>query len=357
MSSNIKVIIVALLLSTIAIVILQGTTVSNSVSVFAQTPLNVTQGNVSGGIDYTKFHSNIEEIKGHIEKAEMNKNAGNDTLALGHTLHPIEEVISLVTIPLTDTDSKLNETYSIGLHKLSELATDTNITNEEFANQSQSLIDLSNKVISAVIPHQILNNVDHNITVIHGLLTTSEGEYGEGVKDGKIAMILEYQDGSAFIERAYDLFNKTTSITIDRDDVSKLFENLTDTVKLLGNSSNVEETIDEINHYLSASLTDGSNSTVSSNDYVSNIRTLLDQILTSYSANDTVKAKELATTAYLENFEHLEKPIGKALADQGEEILRINLREQIDNKSSIDEIKQTISSANQLMDKVDSVLN
>lgn len=356
MFSNLKIIVVTILLSTIATVITYGVTDMQVRPAFVHAQLNTQQGNTTSEIDYTKFHSNIEEIKGHIEKAEMNKNIGNDTLALEHTLHPIEEVLSLVTIPLSNTDSALNETYSIGLHKLSELATNKSSTLEEFDKQSQKLVDLSNKVISTVIPSAILNNANHNITVIQGLLSTSEGEYGEGVKDGKVAMILEYQDGSAFMEKAFDLFNSSQPIIVERDNVAELFNNLSATVQQLGNASSVEGIIDRIIDDLSASSTNASDELVSSQQYVSNIRSILDQIVSVYSSGDTAKAKELATTAYLENFEHLEKPIGKDLADQGEEILRVKLREQIDNKSSVDEIKQTISNASQLLDKVETVL-
>jgi len=55
--------------------------------------------------DYTGFHSNIEQIIGHIEKAEYNKFHNNSELTLAHTLHPIDEVLSLVTIPLSTADS------------------------------------------------------------------------------------------------------------------------------------------------------------------------------------------------------------------------------------------------------------
>ena len=60
--------------------------------------------------------------------------------------------------------------------------------------------------------------------------------------------------------------------------------------------------------------------------------TLLDQVVATYTANDTAKARELATTAYLDNFEHIEKTIGKELSDTGEQLLRVKLRDQINNK-------------------------
>jgi hypothetical protein len=94
----------------------------------------------------------------------------------------------------------------------------------------------------------------------------------------------------------------------------------------------------------------------STQGYISNIRSLLDQVITSYSANDTTKAGELATTAYLENFEHIEAPIGEELSEQGEALLREKLRTQIDSNASVEEIKQTISEINIVLDKAENLL-
>ena len=184
-------------------------------SSFAQD--NGTQDNKT---NYVNFHSNIEQIKGHIEQAEENRNNNNNSLAYVHTTHPIEEVVGLITIPLNNTEPKLNDTYINALYSLSNLASPSNnSTNEEFGEQAQSSIDMSNKVISTVIPVATLNDTNHNITVIQDLLTTFQEEYAEGVKDGKIIMMLEYQDGSAFIGRANDIFNNTKSITTERDEI------------------------------------------------------------------------------------------------------------------------------------------
>jgi hypothetical protein len=335
---------------------------NTSPSSFAQT--NTTQSN---GTDYVKFHSNIEQIIGHIEKALYNKNINNNTLAYLHTSHPIGEVVSLITIPLNNTDPKTNGTYINELYALSNSVSPSgpnNITKEEFNKQAQSAVDLSNKVISTVVPAKTLNTTDHNIAVIQDLLTTSKGEYEEGIQDGKIAMILEYQDGSAFMDMAHKIFNDTKSIAKERETISALFNNLTTSVQQQKNSSEIEQIIDEINHELSeSSSTTAANATTteaangkSSQGYISNIRSLLDQTMASYSANDTTKAEELATTAYLDNFEHIEKPIGKELSDQGESLLREKLRTQISSNAPVDEIKQTISEANMVLDKAENLL-
>ena len=376
----------------------------SSYTSFAQTQTNNTQQqqqlqskNNDTNKNYEKFHANIEQIIGHIKMAEFNKNINNNTLAYNHTSHPIEEVLSLVTIPISNIDKKLNDTYFKDLYTLSALVnpsvppSSTSTTKEAFSKQAQSSIDLSNAVIKTVIPAKTLNTTNHNATVIQNLLNTSKEEYEEGVKDGKIVTMLEYQDGTAFMDRAYFLFNNTKSIAAngDRQMISKLFSNLTHSTLQQKNPEEINTIIDEINKKLAegstssstntntntnttnqtmtnpssssipttnANATNTNNVNSSSLSYISKIRSLLDQVVSTYTANDTAKAKELATTAYLDNFENIEKPIGKELSDAGEQLLRVQLRDQISNKVSLDEIKQTISEANTVLDKAENIL-
>ena len=376
----------------------------SSYTSFAQTQTNNTQQqqqqlqskNNDTNRNYEKFHANIEQIIGHIKMAEFNKNINNNTLAYNHTSHPIEEVLSLVTIPISNIDKKLNDSYFKDLYTLSALVnpsvppSSTSTTKEAFSKQAQSSIDLSNAVIKTVIPAKTLNTTNHNATVIQNLLNTSKEEYEEGVKDGKIVSMLEYQDGTAFMDRAYFLFNNTKSIAAngDRQMISKLFSNLTHSTLQQKNPEEINKIIDEINKKLAEGSTSSSSTTntnttnqtmtnpsssssipitnanatntnnvnSSSLSYISKIRSLLDQVVSTYTANDTAKAKELATTAYLDNFENIEKPIGKELSDAGEQLLRVQLRDQISNKVSLDEIKQTISEANTVLDKAENIL-
>jgi hypothetical protein len=330
-------------------------------SSFAQD--NGTLGNET---NYVNFHSNIEQIKGHIEQAGENRKNNNNTLAYVHTTHPIEEVVGLITLPLNNTDPKLNDTYINELYTLSNLASPSNnSTNEEFGQQAQSSIDLSNKVVATVIPAATLNDTNHNITVIQDLLTTFQEEYAEGVRDGKIIMMLEYQDGSAFVNRANDMFNNTKSITTERDEISTLFGNLTNSAQQLKDTSEINPTVEEINHELSESLTNTGNGTAaplaanegrSPQDYISNIRSLLNQTVSAYSANDTVKANEVATAAYLDNFEHIEAAIGGELSERGEELLRERLRDQINSNAPLDTIRQTVNEINLVLDEAQASL-
>jgi hypothetical protein len=306
--------------------------------------------------DYTSFHSNIEQIIGHIEKAEYNKFHNDSELTLSHTLHPIEEVLSLVTIPLSTADSNLNDTYFNDLNQLAGLASADNVTVDEFENKGKSSIDLSNKVVTTVIPAAVLNTAEHNISVIKDLLKTAASEYKEGVAGGNITLELEYQDGSAFVDRANSLFNNTQNISNDTGVITMLlsgFANLTDSFQNLKDQTVVEQIIQKMTNGLSTngnSTTSEATTNPTSQDYIATIRGLLNDVVSAYESNDKIKAKELATAAYLDNFEYIEAPIGKELSDKGEALLREKLREKIDGNASIDEIKQNIADINKVLD-------
>lgn len=103
-------------------------------------------------------------------------------------------------------------------------------------------------------------------------------------------------------------------------------------------------------------ITNYHNKEKSYSEYIFNIRSLLNQTVSAYLDNHTSKAKEFATSACLDNFEYLEKPIDKVTADQGEDLMRVQLRGQIDAKEPIDEIIITIDKINKLLDEVEKKL-
>ncbi|MDR4491198.1 MAG: hypothetical protein R2685_09910 [Candidatus Nitrosocosmicus sp.] len=103
-------------------------------------------------------------------------------------------------------------------------------------------------------------------------------------------------------------------------------------------------------------ITDYHKKEKSYSEYIFNIRSLLNQTVSAYLDNHISKAKEFATSAYLDNFEYLEKPIDKVTADQGEDLMRVHLRGQIDAKEPIDEIIITVDKINKLLDEVEKKL-
>ena len=174
-----------------------------------------------------------------------------------------------MTIPLSTADKNLNDTYFNDLNQLAGLASTDNSTVDVFENKGKSSIDLSNTVITTVIPAAVLNTAEHNISVIKDLLKTAASEYKEGVAGGNITLELEYQDGSAFVDRANFLFNNTQGISNDTSSITALlsgFANLTDSFQNLRDQPIVEQIIQKIN----AGLSQNDNSTTSDASHHSN---------------------------------------------------------------------------------------
>src|SRR5215211_2854811 len=70
----------------------QNTNLSSSATT---SPSNTNKATISYlNSTQVDFVSNIEQIRGHINAAIMNKEAGNNSLAMAHTLHPIAEIYS-----------------------------------------------------------------------------------------------------------------------------------------------------------------------------------------------------------------------------------------------------------------------
>jgi hypothetical protein len=334
---------------------------TKGVTTFAQSE----QKNANNSVDYAKFHTHVQELIGPIEKAIYDKNTGDNLLAFAHTRLSMDEPWPLITIPLNNVDTKLNSTFGNALNNLSNavLPGHNKITKAEFIKSAQDIINLSQKVTGTVIPAAVLGNTSHNVAVINDLLAQAVGEYGEGVQNSKVIAPLEIQEAQAFVHRAYDMFNNTKPIS-NSTEVSKMFNNITNSVLQHVPQSKIDSMTVEIKDKLSDLLSTSTHTSTSNQNnssegssnitslgYISKIRLLLDQTLTSYQSGNYAKAKELATTAYIDNFEFIEKPIGPTLQHQGEDLLREKLRSQIDSKVPLEEIKSNIAQIDKLLDK------
>src|SRR5919108_1008503 len=156
------------------------------------------------------FSSNIEQIRGHLNAAVMNKEAGNNTLSIAHTLHPIAEIYSSIEPQITNANATLNETLSTNLNQLSQMVNTSSA--EEFDTQSNKISGLLNQTIKQVIPRATADNSTFKLGVVSNLLSIAGEEYGEAVENGTIKEMVEYQDGQAFISRAQDVFGQVSSM-------------------------------------------------------------------------------------------------------------------------------------------------
>jgi hypothetical protein len=195
------------------------------------TTTNLTSSN-STLID---FVSNIEQIRAHLNAAMMNKQAGNNSLAQAHTLHPIAEIYSSIEPQIANANMTLNQTLASNLNELSQIVNSS--TTDEFNTQAQKINGLVNQTVKLVVPIQTGNNSTFALAVVADLLSIASEEYGEAVENGTIKEIVEYQDGQAFVSRAQDLMMQTSSTgllqeqTLDIQETNKLFSDLNTAIK------------------------------------------------------------------------------------------------------------------------------
>ena len=322
------------------------------------------------------FASNIEKIKGHIEQAILNKKIGNDSLAEAHTLHPIAEIFSDITIQLADTNSDLNQTLSSSLNKL--FRTVRNSTAEQFATEANHTNKVLDRTINEVVPSSNRNNSTFNLSVVADLLNTAKGEYGEAIENGKLSLIVEYQDAKGFISRAESVFNQTSSrietqmvpkvqkINTMFSDLNKAVDNKSDTTTI---DALINNTIREIAQTIgltenpqgeAAATPATEESKKKSLQTVANVRILLNQTLEVYKAQNYVEAENLATKAYLENYENIEQDIAKfdqPLEKTIEVMLREDLRHAIQQKQPVEKIAQIIGNINNNFVKAENLLS
>jgi hypothetical protein len=94
--------------------------------------------------------------------------------------------------------------------------------------------------------------------------------------------------------------------------------------------------------------------------YIANARQLLNQTLDAYQKHNFTGALDLATKAYLDNFEFVETPIqqhDKALKQNTELMMRGDLRAQIRHQAPINDIKTLIGKININLDKAEKLFS
>jgi len=315
-----------------------------------------------------EFVANIEQIKGHLEQAVANKENGNDTLTLAHVLHPIAEIYDLIEGDLATADSNLNTTLATSLDELSKNV--EKLDSSQFVGETDKLNGMLDNAIKLIAPD---DNSTLNIMVITNLLDTANSEYKEGVADGAVKEIVEYQDATGFISRAGSVLNKTSSMLNESmktsaDQVMSLFSPLTVKVESAADPTEIETSINDIKQKLSGiigvpAIQLGGATEETGNksiEVINNIRDLLTQVIDTYGKQNYTEAEELATKAYLDNFELIESDLKKQdqkLMQDTEVLLREQLRQMIKDKKTTDEVQALVDQIKVNLDSAEKLLS
>jgi hypothetical protein len=211
--------------------------------------------NLSSNTTLIDFVSNIEQIRAHLNAAMMNKQAGNNTLAQAHTLHPIAEIYSSIEPQIANANMTLNQTLASNLNELSQMVISS--TTDEFNTQAQKINGLVNQTVKQVVPVETGNNSTFGFAVVADLLSIASEEYGEAIENGMIKEMVEYQDGQAFVSRAQDLMVQASSTGLPQEktpeiqETNKLFSDLNTAIEDKSSPELVDTSIRAIIHEIS----------------------------------------------------------------------------------------------------------
>ncbi len=314
---------------------------------------------------HVEFVSNVEMIKGHMAQALANKEQNDLALARAHASHPIAEHYSLIQSEIEENDAQLNAQLKTALDGLAGNVDE--MTAASFKTETERTNKLLDDLVLEVIPSSETEDAKFNAQVIIALISQTEKEYEEAVHNGKVVAMVEYQDAQAFRARANTIFNQIAgSLSAHEVEIAAdFFSNLESSMNNIEDISKIEAEIDGIKNEiregagLPAESDEGSGA-VSTVQYIQNVKDLLKQLSVEYKNGNFTGAEMLATTAYLDHFEHVEIELVRHNATdlkvETEQMLRVELRDMIKNRASAEQIDNHIGSINAKLDQAVTIV-
>lgn len=305
------------------------------------------------------FVGSLEETLGHFWAIEQNLDDKNAELALIHATHPIAELYSSMKPELKDVNPEFDAKIQQTLMDLGK-KTGSDVTRED----AQIAIDEAKKIIQEarilIAGEELSQDITFKAKLMQGLLKTSIGEYEEGVKNGQIEMMAEFQDGSAFVWKSEQIFNEIKSDLPEHEveEIEEFYSELWDAYDKKSNSEQIATFANGIIHEIDDAIGEETKET-DLLTYVENIRNLLNQVKVTYAEGDKDTALSLTTKAYLDNFEFLEGPLDESnpeLVDELETMMREELRDMISNDVPVSKVNQQVDDILAKMDTVAKIV-
>ena len=306
--------------------------------------------------EHVEFAADLEYIRGHLAQAAANKQAGNADLAIAHASHPVHEVYVQIEGELAEHNADLNEELQENLTTFANQI--NNMTLQQVQTEVAQINTLLDEAETSVISQAETDDPAFNAMVAIAVLETAEHEYQEAINDGEIVEMVEYQDSTAFIARAEEIF-----ISIQTDmpegegrEVVEFFEQLNSLTGSNASFEEVEMVIGGIIHEFEVVFElEEQDSDYDGYAYIDRIIELLDEAVIEYQAGNTQEAEALTIEAYLENYEFIEADIAqddRKLMEKIEIDMRVELVQMIQDgrpsaeiESHVDQIKTDLEVA------------
>lgn len=314
-----------------------------------------------------EFAANIEMVKAHLAQAGKNKQAGQPDLAMQQVSESLNERYSAILEPrIHSSDASANNTLKTALNNLNDNV--GNLTLTDFNSALDNIFSQLDHASAKVLTASEISDPKFNASVVVFVISKANSEYAEATSgEGQVSKQFEYQIAQAFTTRAELVLNQTffagnATAEGQRANVIKLFSQLESEMANVRDAARIQSTTDSIQTAIDRMAGISYSPPTSSTDeaalvtYVKNTRNLLNQALAEYKNGNYTGANALATTAYLDNFEYVEAELVKRgqgpLESQTEQMIRIDLRQMINEKAPSDQISNLIDSINQNLDRI-----
>lgn len=305
------------------------------------------------------FAGYLEETLGHLWAIEKNLDDKNAELALVHATHPIAELYDLMKPELQEKDPQLDSQVKQILLELGK-KTGKDISRQDAQkaiDQAKDVVEIARKTI---VGDEQSNDTNFKLNLMKGLLETSKREYKEAIENGQIAMMAEFQDGSAFVLRSQKIYDSVKSqlTETEQEELDDFYKDLWAGYDKHADPQEIETLANGIIHEIGI-ITGEKGEETTLLEYAENVKTLLNQAKSEYSSGNTDEALSLATKAYLNNFEYLESAIAKQdpqLKSDMEQMMRVELRNMIKNGEPSSKVSEQIDKILVKMDQVAKIV-
>ncbi len=294
----------------------------------------------------------LAQIRGHhLVGLELYEN--DPDAALAHFHHPIEEIMDVLSAELEEHGGS-PEDLETALQDAVDAA-------ESAADPAevQAAVDEAAAVTreaEAELLGPDATSPAYRGSVVAALLKTAAHEYEEAVAGGKgVSLVVEYEDAYGFMHFAQQTYESDLAAAVEdesteeAEEVEEAFEVLNDA---LAEPTPPDKPLDAEEVEVAETIGAQPLEEVEPAEVAAEIERLLDEVLAAYEAGDADEASELAAEAYLENYEVIEAEVIEYAPDINEKLeplLGAELRRQIDQGASPEEIASMIEQAKKLL--------
>lgn len=307
----------------------------------------------------------LAKMRGHLLISWLLWKAGKYELAATHAQHPVEELFPTVADELGMENANALKSALDGYGVLAGKAGDAQVV--EAAHQTAlDAIDAAGQALAG----SWLDDPPFQGEVIRELLEGVEEEYAEAVVGQGQVIEIEYQDALGFLTVAKERY-ATIEATVEarypsgHEEIEEEFAALEKALPgvtppaQVVDPAELEDAVQEIAAELSEALGLGEAVAKTPAELIAEIRDKTSRALEEYEEGKTDEAYELAASAYLDGFEHIEGDLlqkGERELMETIELQFKDLRDGIRAKKPLEDLRTLAAAIEENLDRVETLL-